>query len=72
MSAQPTTTTADSSELPTAVIATGGTISMLADPASGLRRPLLTGPDLAAGIRGLDTPLVHIQPYAIGSEDAWH
>jgi L-asparaginase len=70
MSAQPTNTTPDAPELPTAVIATGGTISMLADPTSGLRRPLLTGSDLAAGIRGLDTPLVHTQPYAIGSEDA--
>jgi L-asparaginase len=56
--------------LPTAVIATGGTISMLPDPESGRRRPLLSGADLAAGIRGLDAPLVHVQPYAIGSEDA--
>jgi L-asparaginase len=52
------------------VIATGGTISMLADPESGRRRPLLTGADLAASVRGLDAPLVHVQPYAIGSEDA--
>jgi L-asparaginase len=55
---------------PTAVIATGGTISMLQDPQSGLRRPSLTGADLAASVRGLDAPLVHAQPYAIGSEDA--
>ncbi len=58
------------SEQPTAVIATGGTISMLSDPETGRRRPLLTGADLAATIRGLDAPLVHVQPYAIGSEDA--
>lgn len=58
------------SEQPTAVIATGGTISMLPDPETGRRRPLLTGADLAAGIRGLDAPLVHVAPYAIGSEDA--
>ena len=57
-------------ERPTAVIATGGTISMLADPESGIRRPSLTGADLAAGIHGLDAPLTHLQPYAIGSEDA--
>ena len=68
MSLQPTTSS--SSDLPTAVIATGGTIAMLADPESGRRRPLLTGADLVAGVHGLDTPLVHVQPYAIGSEDA--
>ncbi len=55
---------------PTAVIATGGTISMLADPASGRRRPLLTGAELAAGVAGLDAPLAHTQPYAIDSADA--
>lgn len=55
---------------PTAVIATGGTISMLPDPDSGLRRPLLTGAALAAEVHGLDEPLVHVQPYSIGSEDA--
>jgi L-asparaginase len=55
---------------PTAVIATGGTISMLADPESGRRRPLLTGAELAASIYGLNAPLVHVEPYAIGSEDA--
>jgi L-asparaginase len=70
MSAQPSTSSPHSSELPTAVIATGGTISMLADPESGRRRPLLTGATLAASIQGLDAPLVHAQPYAIGSEDA--
>ncbi len=70
MSAQPTNTTPEAAELPTAVIATGGTISMLPDPQSGRRRPLLTGADLAASVRGLDAPLVHVQPYAIGSEDA--
>jgi L-asparaginase len=70
MSAQPSTSSLQSSGLPTAVIATGGTISMLADPESGRRRPLLTGADLAASVRGLDAPLVHVQPYAIGSEDA--
>ncbi len=57
-------------EAPTAVIATGGTIAMLADPKSGVRSPTLTGAELAAGIHGLDAPLVHLQPYAIGSEDA--
>jgi L-asparaginase len=70
MSAQPHTPSLQSSELPTAVIATGGTISMLADPESGRRHPRLTGADLAASVRGLDAPLVHVQPYAIGSEDA--
>ena len=58
------------SETPTAVIATGGTIAMLPDPESGVRRPSLSGAELAAGVRGLDAPLVHLQPYAIGSEDA--
>jgi L-asparaginase len=43
---------------------------MLPDPESGRRRPLLSGEDLAAGVHGLDAPLVHVQPYAIGSEDA--
>ena len=57
-------------EQPTAVIATGGTIAMLADPESGVRRPSLTGAELAAGIHGLEIPLAHLQPYAIGSEDA--
>jgi L-asparaginase len=70
MAALPSTDAADRSELPTAVIATGGTISMLPDPESGRRRPLLSGADLAAGIRGLDAPLMHAQPYAIASEDA--
>jgi L-asparaginase len=71
MSAPPTNSSAvEALELPTAVIATGGTISMLADPESGRRRPLLTGANLAASIHGLDAPLVHAQPYAIGSEDA--
>jgi len=70
MSAQPEPRSPEASALPTAVIATGGTISMLADPESGRRRPLLTGADLAASVRGLDAPLVHIAPYAIGSEDA--
>jgi L-asparaginase len=69
MSAQPDTA-AETPDLPTAVIATGGTIAMLPDPESGRRRPLLSGADLAAGIHGLDAPLVHIAPYAIGSEDA--
>jgi L-asparaginase len=57
-------------ERPTAVIATGGTISMLADPSSGVRRPTMTGAELAARVRGLSAPLTHVQPYAIGSEDA--
>ncbi|HEX3617325.1 MAG TPA: asparaginase domain-containing protein [Solirubrobacteraceae bacterium] len=70
MSAQPDTGSAQTPELPTAVIATGGTISMLPDPVSGRRRPSLSGADLASAIRGLDAPLVHVQPYAIGSEDA--
>lgn len=70
MSAQSHTGVQDVPELPTVVIATGGTISMLADPESGRRRPLLAGADLAAAIRGLDAPLVHLAPYAIGSEDA--
>lgn len=70
MSTAPKDTIDSSAARPTAVIATGGTISMLPDPESGLRRPLLTGAELAAGIRGLDTPLAHRQPYAIGSEDA--
>jgi L-asparaginase len=55
---------------PTAVIATGGTIAMLADPESGVRRPTLTGAKLAAAVRGLDAPLAHSQPYSIASEDA--
>ncbi|HWD70742.1 MAG TPA: asparaginase domain-containing protein [Solirubrobacteraceae bacterium] len=70
MSAQTSTNTPEAYALATAVIATGGTISMLPDPESGRRRPLLTGADLAARVRGLDAPLVHLQPYAIGSEDA--
>ena len=70
MSAEPTHTSVPISELPTAVIATGGTISMIPDPESGRRRPLLSGAELAAGVRGLDAPLAHVQPYAIGSEDA--
>ncbi len=57
-------------ERPTAVIATGGTIAMLADPETGIRRPTLTGAQLAAAVRGLDAPLTHSQPYAIASEDA--
>jgi L-asparaginase len=56
--------------LPTAVIATGGTISMLADPESGRRRPTLSGADLAASIDGLGVPLAHFQPYTIASEDS--
>ena len=52
------------------MVGTGGTIAMVADPESGIRRPLLTGAELAAGIHGLDAPLVHSQPYAINSEDA--
>jgi L-asparaginase len=59
-----------STEQPTAVIATGGTISMLEDPDSGRMRPTLTGAELAAAIRGLEAPLAHFQPYALGSEDA--
>ena len=43
---------------------------MLQDPESGIRRPTLTGAELAAGIGGLDAPLAHVQAYAIGSEDA--
>lgn len=70
MPTQPTDTTAPASARPTAVIATGGTIAMIPDPESGRRRPLLTGADLAASVRGLDAPLVHVTPYAIGSEDA--
>jgi L-asparaginase len=70
MSAQPPSRSLDVTELPTVVIATGGTISMLADPESGRRAPRLTGAELAARVRGLDAPLVHVQPYAIGSEDA--
>jgi L-asparaginase len=57
-------------EAPTAVIATGGTISMLPDPGSGRRRPTLSGADLAASIDRLDAPLVHFAPYAIASEDS--
>jgi L-asparaginase len=57
-------------ERPTAVIATGGTIAMLADPETGVRRPTLTGAQLAAAVRGLDAPLTHSQPYALASEDA--
>jgi len=56
--------------MPTAVIATGGTISMLPDPESGRRRPTLSGADLAASVDGLDAPLAHFQPYAIASEDS--
>jgi L-asparaginase len=52
------------------VIATGGTIAMLPDPESGVRRPSLSGAELAAGIHGLDIPLAHLAPYSIGSEDA--
>ena len=70
MSTAHSDTPAPSGPRPTAVIATGGTISMVPDPDSGIRRPLLTGAELAAGIRGLDAPLVHVQPYSIGSEDA--
>jgi L-asparaginase len=70
MSTRITHTSTRTAERPTAVIATGGTISMLPDPESGVRRPSLTGADLAAGIHGLDGPLTHLQPYAIGSEDA--
>jgi L-asparaginase len=55
---------------PTAVIATGGTISMVADPESGVRRPTLTGAQLAGAVQALDAPLTHSQPYAIASEDA--
>ena len=55
---------------PTAVIATGGTIAMLADPESGVRRPTLTGAELAAAVQGLDAPLAHSQPYSIASENA--
>lgn len=54
----------------TLVIATGGTISMLADPWSGRRLPSLSGAELAARIESLDAPLTHVQPYAIASEDA--
>ncbi|HET9093598.1 MAG TPA: asparaginase domain-containing protein [Solirubrobacteraceae bacterium] len=67
-SPRPPTTSA--AEVPTAIIATGGTISMLADPVSGRRRPRLTGAELAASVVGLDAPLVHAQPYAIDSADA--
>jgi L-asparaginase len=70
MSTEISHTSTRTAERPTAVIATGGTISMLPDPESGVRRPSLTGADLAAGIHGLDAPLTHLQPYAIGSEDA--
>jgi L-asparaginase len=70
MHAQTTDSATSPAAVPTAVIATGGTIAMLPDPDSGRRRPALTGADLAAGVRGLDAPLVHVQPYAIGSEDA--
>lgn len=70
MSAQLTPSTPAAAEIPTAVIATGGTISMIPDPESGRRRPTLSGADLASGVRGLDAPLAHVQPYAIGSEDA--
>lgn len=52
------------------MIATGGTIAMAKDPETGMRRPLLSGADLAARISGLSVPLVHSQPYAIASEDA--
>jgi len=62
-----------STELPIAVIATGGTIAMLPDPESGQRRPTLTGAQLAAAIKaikGLDVELEHFEPYTIASEDA--
>jgi L-asparaginase len=51
------------------VIATGGTIAMATDPASGRRVPLLSGAELAASIEALEAPLAHVQPYAIASED---
>ncbi len=70
MSTGATDISTEAAEQPTAVIATGGTIAMLPDPESGVRRPSLTGADLAARIRGLDTPLAHLEAYAIGSEDA--
>lgn len=54
---------------PTAVIATGGTIAMVTDPASGRRLPLLGGVELAASVDGLEAPLEHLQPYTIASED---
>ena len=70
MSTGATDTSTEGAERPTAVIATGGTIAMLADPESGVRRPSLSGAELASGIQGLDAPLAHLAPYAIGSEDA--
>jgi L-asparaginase len=52
------------------VIATGGTIAMVPQAGSGIRRPTLSGAELAAAVRGLDAPLAHLQPYTIASEDA--
>jgi L-asparaginase len=52
------------------VIATGGSIAMVADAESGRRSPTLSGAELAAMIPELGVPLEHFQPYAIGSEDA--
>lgn len=43
---------------------------MVADPESGVRRPTLTGAQLAGAVQALDAPLTHSQPYAIASEDA--
>ena len=43
---------------------------MLADAETGIRRPALTGVELAAAVQGLDAPLAHSQPYSIASEHA--
>jgi len=57
-------------ERPTAVIATGGTIAMTPEPGTGVRRPTLSGAELAASVQGLEAPLTHFQPYTLASENA--
>ncbi len=56
--------------LPTAVIATGGTIAMSREAGTGIRRPTLTAAELTAAVEGIDGPLSHFEPYTIASENA--
>lgn len=43
---------------------------MAAEPGTGVRRPTLSGAQLAASVQGLDAPLAHFEPYTIASEHA--
>ncbi len=43
---------------------------MVPEPGTGIRRPTLSGAELAASVESIDAPLSHFEPYTIASEHA--